>query len=73
MDTPTALDEPKYTPEELAQIYKLHPSTIRKRFVDEPGVIRMGHAGSRRRKQYFTIRIPASVASRVFGEMTVKA
>ena len=72
MDTLQELNEPKYTPEEIGEIYKLHPSTVRKRFVDEPGVIRMGHPGSQRRRQHFTLRIPASVVARVFGKMTVK-
>jgi hypothetical protein len=73
MDTMPALNETVYTAEELAKLKKLHPSTIRKMFLDEPGVLRIGHAGLRHRKQHFTIRIPASVAERVFGDMTVKA
>jgi hypothetical protein len=64
-------DEPVFTPEELAAARKLHPATIRKLFVDEPGVFRLGHKGSGRRRQYFTLRIPASVAARVFQRMTV--
>lgn len=73
LEVPKSIDERKFTPEELAQIHKLHPSTIRKLFVDEPGVIRLGHAGLGRRRQYFTLRIPASVAERVFRNMTVGA
>jgi hypothetical protein len=65
-------DEPVFTPEELAAARKLHPATIRRLFVDEPGVMRLGHAGSGRRRQYFTLRIPASVARRVFERMTVQ-
>jgi hypothetical protein len=73
MGTLQDLNEPKFTPEEISEIFKLHPSTVRKRFVDEPGVIRMGHPGSRGRRQHYTLRIPASVVARVFGAMTVKA
>ena len=69
--TPKAADEPHFTPEELARDYKLHPATIRKTFIDEPGVIRLGHPARRGRRQYFTLRIPASVAERVFKRMTV--
>jgi hypothetical protein len=61
-----------YTPEELGKLVKLHPATIRKTFVDEPGVIRLGHAGDRKKRQYFTLRIPASVVERVLGRMTVR-
>jgi hypothetical protein len=68
-----AINEPVYTAEELAQSRKLHPTTIRKMFVDEPGVIRLGHGGRRGRRQYYTLRIPHSVAERVFRRMTVGA
>jgi len=64
-------DEPIYTAEELARSRKLHPATIRKLFVDEPGVLRLGHPARGGRRQYFTLRIPESVAQRVFGRMTV--
>jgi hypothetical protein len=71
-DVSKATQEPAfYTPEELGKLAKLHPATIRKTFVDEPGVIRLGHAGNRRKRQYFTLRIPASVVERVLGRMTV--
>jgi hypothetical protein len=60
-----------YTANELARARKLHPSTVRKIFVREPGVIRLGHPRSSGRRQRFTLRIPASVAERVFGLMTV--
>ena len=62
-----------FTPEELSVTTKLHASTIRRIFIDEPGVIRLGNTGSRKKRQYFTLRIPASVAARVFGRMTVGA
>ena len=60
-----------YTPEELAKATKLHVTTIRKRFAEEPGVLRLGHPAIGRRRQYFTLRIPASVVQRVFARMTV--
>lgn len=62
-----------FTPEELAELVKLHPATIRKLFLDEDGVIRLGHGSNRRKRQYFTLRIPAHVAERVFGRLTVTA
>lgn len=69
--TPETLDEPVFTAEEIATSKKLHPATVRRMFLDEPGVIRMGHGPVRGRGQYFTLRIPASVLRRVFGRMTV--
>lgn len=69
---PDPLEEPKFTPEEIAKSHKLHPTTVRRMFLDEPGVIRMGHgSGHRGLGQYYTLRIPASVVRRVFGRMTV--
>ena len=65
------LREPVFTPDELAKAKRLHPATIRKLFVDEPGVFRLGHGGSGKRRQYYSLRIPASVAQRVFERMTV--
>jgi hypothetical protein len=71
MHAPNAIDEPVFTAEELARSRKLHPATIRKLFVAEPGVIRLGHGGHAGRRRYFTLRIPHSVAERVFRRMTV--
>lgn len=67
------LQEEIFTSDELAKRMKLHPSTIRKIFFDEPGVIRLGHPSSRGRSQYFSLRIPASVVERVLGRMRVPA
>jgi hypothetical protein len=64
--------EVNYTPEELAKLMKWHVATIRKRFVNEPGVVRLGHPANGRRRQYYTLRIPQSVVARVFGAMTVR-
>lgn len=69
--TATEIEETIFTSEELAASKKLHPSTIRKMFMNQPGVIRLGHPASEGRQQYFTLRIPASVARRVFAAMTV--
>jgi len=69
--TSNAIDETVFTPDELAEQTKLHASTIRKLFADQPGVIRLGRAGSRGRRRYYTIRIPRSVAERVLLSMTV--
>ena len=67
-----SIDELFYTPEELAKVTKLHIATIRKMFMDEPDVMRLGHAAMGRRRQYFTLRIPARVAARVLSRMTVR-
>jgi hypothetical protein len=71
-NTANTMSEVVYTSNELARARKLHPSTVRKIFVREPGVIRLGHPRSSGRRQRFTLRIPESVAERVFSRMTVR-
>jgi hypothetical protein len=59
--------EEHYTAQELAQIWKLDETTIRRIFQDEPGVLKIGKLGRRDgRRDYITLRIPASVAIRVY-------
>jgi hypothetical protein len=60
-----------YTSNEIARARKLHPSTVRSLFIDEPGVIRLGHPRGPGRRQRFTLRIPHSVVERVFSRLTV--
>lgn len=74
------MTERKYSIYEVAEEYALHPYTVQRLFLDEPGVIRMGRPqrfvwknGRRRKKrQYYSLRIPASVVERVFRRMTVR-
>ena len=58
--------ERHFTPQQLAALWCLHESTIRRLFIDEPGVLKYGkearHDG---RRDYVTLRIPESVALRV--------
>ena len=67
------INEPIFTPAEIAKHNKLHPATVRELFLNEPGVIRLGHPAKGHVRQYFTLRIPASVVQRVLGRMTVGA
>lgn len=56
-----AFSQRHFTPNELAKIWGMHPSTIRRIFSKIPGVLKLhsGEAG----KCYSTLRIPASVAA----------
>jgi len=67
----TALD-PKLTVDEIANEWKFDRNTVQRLFLHEPGVIGYCHASTRQKRQYFTLRIPRSVAQRVFERMTVK-
>ncbi len=60
--------ERHFTPQELAEIWKLDETTIRRILQEEPGVLRFGKASPRGKRGYVTLRIPASVAERVYRE-----
>jgi hypothetical protein len=61
----TALEK-HYTPQELAELWKFDQSTIRRMFIDEPGVLVLGKERRRDgRRDYVTLRIPESVMQRV--------
>jgi hypothetical protein len=60
--------ERHYTPKQLADLWLLHESTIRRLFLDEPGVLKYGNSFPRSgRREYVTLRIPESVARRVYA------
>lgn len=63
-------EEKHYTCKELAEQWKVDQSTIRKLFRDEPGVLRFGRSGRRTKRDYVSLRIPASVAARVHARRT---
>lgn len=61
--------EPHFTVQQLAKQLHVHPATIRRNFHDEPGVLHLGTPKSNRRT-YDPIRIPRSVALRVYRRLT---
>ena len=60
--------ERHFTPKELAELWRLDESTVRRLFQDEPGVLRIGQVGRRGTRDYVTLRIPASTAARFYQE-----
>jgi hypothetical protein len=63
--------ERHFTPQELAKSWILDTSTIRRLFIDEPGVLKYGNSSVRSgRREYVTLRIPESVARRVYAKRT---
>ena len=61
--------EQHFEPSELAKLWKLDATTIRKIFQDQPGVFKHGKSNRRDGKRdYVTLRIPKSVAERVYRE-----
>lgn len=61
--TPTAKDI--YTVAEVAALLNLSSDTIRRIFIDEPGVISLGDENPRGRRKRVTLRIPKEVVERV--------
>jgi len=69
--TESSFLERHFSPRTLAELWGYSESTIRRRFQDEPGVVKIGSMGRRDGKRdYATLRIPESVARRVYREMT---
>lgn len=60
--------ERHFTAEQLADLWNLDPTTIRKIFQDQPGVLKLGESSRRGKRPYVSIRIPESVARRVHAE-----
>ncbi len=61
--------ERHFTPKELAEAWQLDEATVRRLFIDIPGVLKIGRATARAGKRsYVTLRIPQTVAERVYAE-----
>lgn len=59
------------TPQDIATKLRVHPKTIQRMFIDEPGVLILGEESRRDgKRQYVTLRIPSSVAQRVLQRKT---
>ena len=65
MSTVIAAIERHYTPEEIADLWKVHPETVRRMFIDEPGVFTPGAGQKPGKQKRVTLRIPESVLLRV--------
>lgn len=61
--------ERHFTVGDIARIRNLSADTIRRIFVDEPGVIIIS-APKARKRTYRVLRVPESVERRVFGRFT---
>lgn len=57
--------ETHFTCKEIAERWAYDESTVRRIFRDEPGVLRIPHLRRHGKRDYTSLRIPASVAARV--------
>jgi hypothetical protein len=64
-----------YTIPELAKIWGFAPATVRHWFENEPGVIRVGERRLRKgkRRGYVSLRVPESIAMKVYRRHTEAA
>jgi hypothetical protein len=63
--------ERHFSAQDLAEFWKLDETTIRRIFQDQPGVFKVGRSNRRDGKRdYVTLRIPESIALRVYQERT---
>jgi hypothetical protein len=71
--TPSAvlMMERHFTVQELAGMWNFSGDFIHERFRDEPGVIHTQKKNSRGKRGYGVLRIPQSVAERVYAKMVV--
>jgi len=64
--SPMAFAEPHFTIAQIAEMWQLSPDSVRRLFMNEPGVLVLGAEVTRRgTRRYTTLRIPKSVAERV--------
>ena len=73
-DLQATAEEQHYTPQALADRWSLSATKIRRMFENEPEVLRIGEPSRREARQlkrgYYTMRIPASTAERVYKRLT---
>jgi len=64
---------PEYlTPKEVADILRVHPDTVIRRFRDRPGVLNLGSDESRFKRRYSTLRIPREALEKFIIENQVR-
>jgi len=70
MSEPSTISERHFAVKELALLWAMSPAAIRRLFRNEPGVVRFGKSKKGHKRDYVTLRIPASVAERVYRRCT---
>jgi hypothetical protein len=68
--SPPGFAERHFAVEDAAILWSVSPDTVRRLFEGEPGVLVLGSTrGMGRKRRYRTLRIPESVAARVYRRM----
>jgi len=61
-----------YSPEQIAQMWNLSVDTVRRLFEQESGVLAIERPRVYGKRRYRTLRIPESVARRVYHRLSLK-
>jgi transcriptional regulator GlxA family with amidase domain len=61
-----------YSPEQIAELWALSPDTVRRIFENESGVLAIERPRVYGKRRYRTLRIPESVAQRVYHQLSLK-
>ena len=69
LNAPSPLER-HFSPRTLAEMWGFSEDTIIRWFEDEPGVLKCGMDGAAGRRRKITLRIPESVATRVYRART---
>jgi len=65
-------DERHFKPSELAELWGFHSDKVRDWFQNEPGVLTENRPEQLHKRGYKSMRIPASVAARVYARHITK-
>ena len=68
--TTPALEREFYSVQDVARHLSLSRETVRRMFMHEPGVLRIGNGESLHKRGYMTLRIPRSVLNRVIARLS---
>lgn len=63
--------ERHYTIAELAGLWNLSADSVRRLFKNEAGVLSISTRQRRGKRSYLTLRIPASVAERIYRKLSI--
>jgi transcriptional regulator GlxA family with amidase domain len=63
------ISENHYSVEQLAEQWNVSRDTVRRMFLDEPGVLVIARPTKKYRRPHRTLRIPQSVAERVYRRL----
>lgn len=71
--TEATINERHYRVDDVSEMWNISKDTVRRMFLNEPGVVRFARPRSKYKRSYTTILIPESVLNRVYRQMLNRA